>query len=350
MKRDSQDSFVSVIILNYNAGDLLTDCVESLFNIIHKNFEVIVVDNASRDDSHKKCKDRFPKIRLIENKENLGYCEGNNVGIRAARGDFIMILNPDTIVHSECITELMSGYSKYGDGLYQPKILDNESHEIFISTGNFMNILGFGYSRAKGKKDLGQYDNDQEIGYASGTCLFTTAKILKQLGNFDPFLFAYHDDLDLGWRGKIQGIKSYYIFNAIIYHPFEGYSFKLNQFKMYLLERNRIYCIFKNFSVASIVKCLPLLLLIDIMVTLFYLKSGFFWIKIKANLNILRNIRHIHQSKKEIQKNRKLTDKEIIRIFTDDVEIPLWMKIYSKKMIYHKIIKITSEMMRKIIN
>jgi len=84
LTKDHSKSLVSIVILNYNAGDLLLDCIESIFKTKYDNYEVILVDNASQDDSHKKTKEKFSKIRLIENKENLGYCEGNNVGIREA--------------------------------------------------------------------------------------------------------------------------------------------------------------------------------------------------------------------------------------------------------------------------
>ena len=90
--------FIIIIILNYNAGKLLLDCVESIFKSDYKNFEVIIVDNRSKDSSHKECQRKYEQIILIENSENLGFCEGNNVGIRKAKGDFLIILNPDTIV------------------------------------------------------------------------------------------------------------------------------------------------------------------------------------------------------------------------------------------------------------
>ena len=98
---------VSIIILNYNAGQLLLDCVESSMKTNYNNFEVIVVDNASMDDSHRKCKEKFENIRLIETGKNLGYCEGNNVGIKNAKGDFIVILNPDTTVEPDWLSELL---------------------------------------------------------------------------------------------------------------------------------------------------------------------------------------------------------------------------------------------------
>ena len=118
---------MSIIILNYNAGDLLLNCVESIFKTSYNNLEVLVVDNASKDQSHKKCKEEFNEIKLIENEQNLGYCEGNNVGIREASGEFIVILNPDTTVDHNWITELVSAYREHGDGLYQPRSEEHTS-------------------------------------------------------------------------------------------------------------------------------------------------------------------------------------------------------------------------------
>ena len=104
--------------MNYNAGQLLFDCCQSVFKTNYDNFEIILVDNASADGSHIKCKEKFEKIHLIENKQNLGYCEGNNIGIQNAQGKFIVILNPDTTVEPNWLSELVSVYNKHGEALY----------------------------------------------------------------------------------------------------------------------------------------------------------------------------------------------------------------------------------------
>ena len=188
---------VSIIILNYNSGNWLTDCVSSILKTQYTNYEIIVVDNLSGDDSHKICQEQFQQITLIENDKNLGYCEGNNVGMRKAKGDFLVILNPDTLVEPDWLDE-------FGDGIYQPKILASTDHDLILSTGNMIQLFGFGFSRGKGEKNYNQYENDQQISYASGTCLFTSSKIMKKLSGFDSFLFAYHDDLDLFLRASLQ--------------------------------------------------------------------------------------------------------------------------------------------------
>ncbi|EIJ66905.1 glycosyltransferase, group 2 family protein [Candidatus Nitrosopumilus salaria BD31] len=320
-----KESLISIIILNYNAGNLLLECVESIFNSNYNNLEVIVVDNVSNDNSHKICKEKFANIVLIENEKNLGYCGGNNIGIEHANGEFVVILNPDVIVESDWLNQLLIAFRKYGDGLYQPKILATTDHNTIISTGNMIQLFGFGFSRGKGEKDVGQFEKDEEVGYASGTCLFSSADIFRKIGNFDSFLFAYHDDLDLCWRGRLKGIKSFYVHKSIIYHPLEGYSFKWNSFKFFLMERNRLYCLKKNFSRKTIFKMLPSLILVEIAVTLFYLKKGFVSAKIKANLDILKNLNTISRNHNLIQKNRIVNDDEIIKKFVNKIEVPKWV-------------------------
>ena len=94
----NESPLISIIILNYNAGELLINCIQSITDSNYSNYEIILVDNNSSDQSHIHCKKKFEQIKLIENKKNYGYCEGNNIGIRQASGKFITILNPDTIV------------------------------------------------------------------------------------------------------------------------------------------------------------------------------------------------------------------------------------------------------------
>jgi len=339
---------ISIIILNYNAGKLIEECVDSIYQSNYKNFEIILVDNNSKDESHVKCKEKFPLINLIANKENLGYCEGNNVGIRVANGKFVIVLNPDTIVEPNWINELLHGYEKFGDGIYQPKFLTLDNESILQSTGNMIQLFGFGYSRNKGDKDENQFNNIENINYASGTCLFTTKEIFTQLGFFDSFLFAYHDDLDLCWRASMQGIQSYYIPTSIVFHPSEGFSFKWSNFKFFLLERNRLYCLFTHYSHITILKFLPSLVLVDIAVSLFYLKNGLFSEKIKASLDILKNLKFLNLRYNLIQKNRTVEDKEIISQFRNEVILPKGTNI-KNKIPFNSVLRVLAKLCRKVI-
>jgi len=348
-KIEERHPLVSIIVLNFNAGDLLIACIESLMGTNYNNYEIIIVDNASTDGSHKKCKEKFDKIRLIENNENLGYCEGNNVGIRMAKGEFVVILNPDTIVDPNWLNELLAAFYQYGDGIYQPKFLMTTDHSVLMSTGNMIHLFGFGYSRGKGENDNGQFENHEIIGYASGTCLFTSMKIMKRLGMFDPFLFAYHDDLDLCWRAALQGISSHYVPKSIIYHPSEGFSFKWSPFKYYLLERNRQYCLLTHYSRSAFYKMLPALVLVDIAVSFFYLSKGMLRQKIQASLNIIKNWYKIKEKYNQIQKERKIDDKTLISSFQDEIYVPSQVSNKERNLIFNRFISDLSKFTRNFI-
>ena len=231
-------------------------------------------------------------------------------------------MNPDTLVDPNWLRELLKGYHKFGDGIYQPKFLTTDNHKILQSTGNMIQLFGFGFSRNKGELDEGEFNKPEVVGYASGTCLFTSTEIFQKLGMFDSFLFAYHDDLDLCWRAAMQDIKSYYIPSSIVYHPSEGFSFKWTDFKYYLLERNRQYCILTHYSRETYCKMLPALMIVEIGVFLFYLKKGVAISKIKATCNILKNLGYINKKYKKIQSERIIPDKKLIKTFEDEILIP----------------------------
>lgn len=299
----------------------MVNCIDSVFKTNYSNIEVIIVDNASKDKSHLKCKEKFNKINLIENKKNLGYCEGNNVGLRHARGEFVVILNPDTIVSPNWIIELLSAYRITGDGLYQPKILSLYENNVIQSTGNMLHLFGFGFARDKGIPDNNQHNKIEQIGYASGTCLFTSTKVLERVGLFDSFLFLYHDDLDLGWRSAQLGIKSYYVPNSVIYHA-ESYSLKWSSEKFFWLERNRRYCLLTHYSKNTCKKMQISLVLIELIVWLFYLSKGFLGSKIRAEIDIIKNKKQIINKYKEIENKKIVSDKELIKLFPDEIFVP----------------------------
>jgi hypothetical protein len=317
----SENPLVSVIVLNYNAGELLLNCIESVKKSAYKNLEIIVVDNISTDKSQEICKEKHPDIKLIQNDENFGYCEGNNIGIRKARGDFIMILNPDTIVEPNCIRELIFAHEKLGEGLYQPKILSLNEKQVLQSTGNMIHVFGFGFAKDKGRKDEEVGEEIKKIGYASGTCLFTSKSVLEKVGLLDSFLFLYHDDLDLGWRASQIGINSYYVPKSKIYHV-ESYSLKWSAKKFYWLERNRKYCLLTHYSKDTYAKIHSSLCLVDFFVWFFYISKGFLGAKIKAELDIRKNREFIETKYQELEKKKIIPDEKLIQEFPDEIFVP----------------------------
>tara|TARA_B110000014_G_C20035553_1_gene537963 strand:- start:117 stop:1157 length:1041 start_codon:yes stop_codon:yes gene_type:complete len=345
----NKKSLISIIILNYNAGKLLLDCVESIKKSSYQNIEILVVDNISSDGSQIQCKERFPDIRLIQNEKNLGYCGGNNVGIKEAKGEFIVILNPDTIVESNWLDELLIAHIKFGEGLYQPKILSLNEKNIIQSTGNMLHVFGFGFARDKGNLLSDKNEEIEKIGYASGTCLFTSKEVIEKIGLLDEFLFLYHDDLDLGWRAAQIGINSYYVPKSKIFHV-ESYSLKWSSKKFYWLERNRKYCLLTHYSKKTYRKMKFSLMLVDLFVWTFYLSKGFLIAKIKAELEIRKNKEIIEKKYYELEKKKIIPDKELIKNFPDKIFVPTNVSQESMNQTFNSILtKLSGKVKEKII-
>jgi len=319
--KNNQTPLVSIIILNYNAGKLLLDCVESILKSDFKNYEIIVVDNNSKDKSHLICKEKFEEIKLIENSQNFGFCEGNNIGAKNAKGEFIIIINPDTTVTPNWINEFLKANKENGDGIYQPKIISLEDKKTILSTGNMIHLFGFGFARDKGNLKTKKVENVEKITYSSGTCIFTTKKLFEKIGMFDSFLFLYHDDLDLSWRASMQKIDSFYVPTITVYHK-ESYNFQWSSKKFYWLERNRKYCILTHYSKETQKKIASELFLSDALVWISYFFKGFLLVKIKAELEIRKNKKKIEEKYLELEKIKLVSDEEMIKKFSDEIWIP----------------------------
>ena len=343
-----KEPLVSIIVLNYNAGKLLHSCINSIKKSNYKNFEIIVVDNISSDNSQNECKKRFPEIKLIQNNKNFGYCEGNNIGIRNANGEFIIILNPDTIVESTWIDELFEAYQEFGDGLYQPKILSLNENNVIQSTGNMIHVFGFGFARDKGNKVVDKIEEIEKIGYASGTCLFTSREVVDKIGLLDEFLFLYHDDLDFGWRAAQIGINSYYVPKSKVFHV-ESYSLKWSSKKFYWLERNRKYCLQTHYSKDTYEKMRYSLMLVDFFVWMFYFSKGFLGVKIKAELDIRKNRELIEKRYEELENKKTVSDIELIKRFPDEIFVPTNVSQQSMNTKFNSILtKLSKKMKEKI--
>ena len=317
-----EEKLVSIVILNYNGDDFLENCIESIKSKTTGNYEIIVVDNASPDNSGRKTALKYSDCKFILNEENVGVPEGLNIGIKNSTGKFLILMNNDVIVTKGWLENFFSAFKKHGVALYQPKFVKMSDPNILDGTGDMINLFGFGFARDKGVKDKNQFKKIEKIGYASGTCLFTSSKVLDKIGLLDPFLFLYHDDLDLGWRAAQLGINSYFVPNVKILHA-ESYILKWSSKKFYWLERNRKYCILTHFSKNTYKKMRLTLLLVDCFVWIFYISKGFLFAKIKAELDIRKNKKQIEKRYLELENKKIISDEKLINEFPDKIFVPI---------------------------
>ncbi len=254
---------IALIILNWNGAVNTLSCLESLARIKKNGFttDLIIIDNGSTDTSVAKIKSYFSQSRqkflLIENKINLGFAGGNNVGIRYALGrsnDFLFILNNDVILEKNAIVELLKTQKKYKAGIVSPKIYFSPGREfhleryqkthlgkvIWYAGGmiDWQNVQGFHYG--VDEVDQGQFAKETEIDYATGAALFVKKEVFKKVGLFDEKYYLYYEDLDFCLRVKNKGFKIIFSPKSILWHFNAGSSGSGSDLQDYYITRNRL--------------------------------------------------------------------------------------------------------------
>lgn len=233
---------VSVVILNFKVKKETLACIQSVQKSEHKNIEIIVVDNNSEDGIEEEIK-KFNDVLFIQSGENLGYTGGNNLGIKKALddgADYIFVLNPDTEIKPDTISNLISIAEDENAGIIGPKILFGNRETIWYAGGilDLANVLG-GH-RGVDEKDEGQYDKIESTDFVTGGAMFVKAEVFKKIGLFDEKYFMYFEDSDFCYRAKKEGIKILYNPKAIVYHENAKSAGLGSPLQDYFITRNRM--------------------------------------------------------------------------------------------------------------
>jgi len=240
---------VSIITVNYNHSETTLGLLESLYNISYPNIEVIVVDNASPEDKPRIMKEKYPSIVLVESIVNYGFAGGNNLGIMRARGDYVLLLNNDTVVPPDFLEPLVQKFLNHPEiGALSPKILyfykqDTIQYAGFtpIDSRTVRNV-----TIGKGEIDNGQYNEDRETAYAHGAAMMVPMSVIKHVGMMSYEFFLYYEEAD--WCNRISkaGYKIAYVHNSKVYHKESVTTGKLSDLKVYYLTRNRLVYMRRN--------------------------------------------------------------------------------------------------------
>jgi GT2 family glycosyltransferase len=245
----STSPFFSIIILNWNGHHLLEECLDSVFAQTFRDFETIVVDNGSTDGSLELLRTRYrDHVRLISLPKNFGYGGGNNRGIEAAKGKWIVFLNNDTQSDPRWLEELIGAASRHPDvAVFACKVLNYFRRDEIDTVGHLLYPDGINRGRGRLEKDLGQYDREEEVFFPSGCAAAYRKDLLDAIGGFDESFFAYGDDTELGLRARLFGARCLLAPTAVVYHKYSETSGTYSEYKVYQVERNRVWVLLKYF-------------------------------------------------------------------------------------------------------
>ncbi len=236
---------LSIVIISYNVMDCIEACLSSIEeNLPSSSVETIVIDNSSTDGSPDLIKENFPWVKLTRNRRNLGYSRANNQGIKETRGEFILFLNPDTIVLPQALNILRNEMKTDPSvGAVGPLLFSSENH-FQVSFGReisfFHELLQKSLLNHYFRRKLKKIQKKREVGWLSGACLLTRKSILEKTGLFDEDFFLYFEDIDLCRRIRKNGWKLILLPEAKVYHTGGGSAAKLKKSSLYHYRKSQL--------------------------------------------------------------------------------------------------------------
>jgi len=318
---------VTIIALNYNGRQFLNNCFSSLKRLNYSNFEVIMVDDCSTDDSVALTTKKFPWVKILQNTKNMGACVSFNRAVKESTAGLLVKIDNDVKVGKNWLTEMVETIESNPEiGVVGSKILNYDGKSV-QDFGSSVDRMGYplSYLGLEGKPK--KLPKERRVFYVSGCSMLFRKKIFEEAGMFDEKFFIYKDDLDLCWRMKLLGYKTVTNMESVIFHVSgvtqgggstgEGTKvYHTTARKRFFGERNTFRMLLKNYSAGSLFKVLPVYFLIIFAESVFLFSRGQF----KTPSVYLRafwwNIQNLQDTLKErhiIQKKRKVPDCVIMK-------------------------------------
>ncbi len=280
---------VSIITVNYNQIQVTTELLDSLRRISFRDFEVIIVDNGSREDSTNLITTNYPEANYIFSKENLGFSGGNNIGIRASKGDYLFFINNDAEVTEGSIDTLLKLFNIIPNlGIvspqicYDPKMTNNQNIIQYAGATHCHPFTARNEILGEKELDKGQYETAKETAYVHGAAMMTSREVIDKVGGMPEEFFLYYEELDWSEQIRNAGYKVYVEPNALIYHKESLAVGKNSTLKTYYHTRNRIFFVRRNRNLGQIIIFYLFLFFFTIPKnTLMFIKNGE-WEHIKA--------------------------------------------------------------------
>lgn len=309
---DSGYPKISIITIDYNEIDNLKRSLPSFLAQDYPSFEVIVVDNGSRDGSPAFIEANFPDVKVIAAGGNRGFSGANNLGAQHATGEYLVFINPDTTVAPDWLYGLLDALQDPDVGIATSKILIMAQPDTINTCGNDVHYTGYGYLRGWSQPD-DSMNTPERVFSVSGAAFMMRRSLFEHLGGFDDnFNPIYVEDTDLSWRSQLAGYQCAYVPSSVVYHD---YTMGFGPDKFHRLERNRYQMLIKNYDWRTFALLLPAILLSEVVAWGYATLRGgaHMRAKLKSYGWLARNLGLILQARGRVQQLRRVKDRDILR-------------------------------------
>ncbi|WP_298777985.1 glycosyltransferase family 2 protein [uncultured Polaribacter sp.] len=305
----------AIVILNWNGKKLLEQFLPSIVNFSSNKAEIYVADNASKDTSISYIKANFPTVKTVTNTENGGYAKGYNDALQNIDADIYCLINSDVEVTQNWLTPILDVFKNDPNtAIVQPKILDYKEKSKFEyagAGGGFIDLFGYPYCRGRVfnhlEKDKNQYNDTEDIFWASGACLFIRSNVYHELQGFDEDYFAHQEEIDLCWRTQNIGYKIKFVGTSTVYHVGGATLQETNPHKTYLNFRNSLLNVVKNVPKKWFLIVVFSRLILDGIAGIKFIlefRPIHTWAIIKAHFSFYKNFLKFLKKRKALQKKQ----------------------------------------------
>jgi len=297
---------VSIIVVNWNAGELLTRCLQALVRQTLQPRQIYVVDNASRDGSCDRIPADFPEVTLIRLEQNIGFAAGNNLAVRRANGcEWIALLNPDAFPEPKWLEALMDAAARHPEySFFGSRMLMADSPDLLDGVGDVYHVSGLHWREGHGQRARENYLHEKEIFAPCAAAALYRRDVFLEAGGFDEDYFCYAEDIDLGFSLRLLGYRCLYIPDAIVHHKGSALTGKRSDFSTYHGHRNLVWAYVKNMPGPLFWLYLPYHFALNVFSVVWYSIKGRWRVNLKAKWDAIKGLPKMWRKRRQIQARR----------------------------------------------
>ncbi|HVY06723.1 MAG TPA: glycosyltransferase family 2 protein [Burkholderiales bacterium] len=308
---------VLVIIVNFNAGALLSDAVEGMRRQTFTNYRLLVVDNASTDDSISLMLERFPEVEVLHAGSNIGFAAANNLAVKSMPGShWLALLNPDAVPEPDWLRRLVeAGRHRTDVGSLASRTLDAADPRVLDGAGDAYHVSGRYWRRGHGAVASVCHAKSEEIFSACAAAALYSRAAWEQVGGMDESFFCYGEDVDLGFRLQLAGYGCLYLAEAIALHHGSAVTGRRSDFSIYHGQRNIVWVFVKNMPATLFWMLLPYHLLLNVVALLDFALHGRGRVAARAKLDALRGVARAWEKRAQVKRLRQISTGRLWRAF-----------------------------------
>ena len=297
---------VSVVIVAYRSGEMLGRCLDSLERDTSADKEVIVIDNGPEGDEIEQARGR-ETVQVLGDGMNLGYAAGSNLGAREAQGEVLFFLNPDTVVEPGTLGALARRLEDESIAIAMPRLRLLGEPDLLNSRGATIHLSGMAWSDGF-RAPAASLDGPIDIPYANGSVLAIRRALFEELGGFTEEYFIYLEDLELGWRARMRGLRIVLDPAGDVLHEYEH---ERNPTKNYFMERNRLVFVGTAYSLRMLLVLAPVLFAAEAGLILVALREGWVRDKVRGWGWIAGHAPWLLRHRRRLQRERRVSDRDL---------------------------------------